>query len=593
MKPQSKSEPGRACKVTQTLAIAAAVVVVPQALVSAQQCETTRLSLTSQGTQMTTYPKSPTLSRNARYVALDSDQRLVPGDNNGMKDSYLLDLVRMEWTLLARLPTGEPTAWGSCRTKLSRTGRYSAFQGRDELIPGDSNGLVDVIFRDNSTGEFELISWTISGELRSGQPGSSAGCVGVSDDGRFVLFSSDDPTIIGPGDANGTGSDLFLRDRLLNSTEVVNVDLTGVNTHLGFVAGMSSTGRYVPFSSASPNIVPVDVHSGWDAFLRDMTLGTTSLVSVSSQGVQANANSWVSGISSDGRYVCFTSSADNLVPSDTNGFGDVFLRDLVAGTTHRVSELSDGTITNGHSYRGQPSDCGRYVIFESEANNLVPGDTNGREDVFRRDMITGSITLMSSANDGTVGVLESRLAYDGISGDGTRAVFLSRSNNLVPGDTGWIDDLFLRDCGFPLPEIYCTAKVNSLGCTGTIGEAGMASATSSLGFRISADNIRNRAPGVLFYGLSGRDARPFLGGWLCVQGPVQRTPPQDSGGNPFPYQDCSGTFGYDFNARIQSGVDPALVAGQSVWCQYYSRDSGFPGIQGIHLTDAMEFEIQP
>lgn len=136
---------------------------------------------------------------------------------------------------------------------------------------------------------------------------------------------------------------------------------------------------------------------------------------------------------------------------------------------------------------------------------------------------------------------------------------------------------------------YCEAQLNSLGCTPTIGGFGTPSATIAQPFRIKAFQVLNNKNGLLFYGFAPKST-PFLGGTLCVQAPTKRTPVQDSTGNP-PPNDCSGFYSYDFNDRIRSGVDPALVAGEEVFAQYWSRDPLSGSTTG--LTDALAFYINP
>jgi hypothetical protein len=140
------------------------------------------------------------------------------------------------------------------------------------------------------------------------------------------------------------------------------------------------------------------------------------------------------------------------------------------------------------------------------------------------------------------------------------------------------------------PSVYCTAKVNSLGCTPAIGWSGVPSAQLASGFAIGAVHLLNQKSGLLFYGLNGADSQPFQGGWMCVANPLRRTATQNSGGSSGAVVDCSGQFTFDFNARIASGVDPALVAGQQVWAQYWSRDPASSST--TNLTDALEFIIQ-
>ena len=146
---------------------------------------------------------------------------------------------------------------------------------------------------------------------------------------------------------------------------------------------ISSDGRYVAFSSSASNLVPGDTNGSEDVFVRDRKLGTTRRVSVSSTEAQGNGDSWAPAISSDGRYVAFSSSASNLVPGDTNGSYDVFVRDRKLGTTRRVSVSSTETQGNGDTWA--PAISSEAGTSPSIHSNLVPGDTNDSHDVFVRD----------------------------------------------------------------------------------------------------------------------------------------------------------------------------------------------------------------
>lgn len=143
--------------------------------------------------------------------------------------------------------------------------------------------------------------------------------------------------------------------------------------------------------------------------------------------------------------------------------------------------------------------------------------------------------------------------------------------------------------GCPAPSRYCTAKVNSQGCTPAIGFVGTPSASSPSPFLVTASQVINNKPGLLIYGYFPVNA-PWLGGTLCIGSPIQRTAVQSAGGNP-PPNDCSGAYSFDFNAQIQGGSDPSLVLGQTVYAMYYARDpsSSF----GVGLTDALAFTICP
>ena len=138
---------------------------------------------------------------------------------------------------------------------------------------------------------------------------------------------------------------------------------------------------------------------------------------------------------------------------------------------------------------------------------------------------------------------------------------------------------------------YCTAKLNSLGCSPAIGWSGVPGATEPGPFLIQATQVLNLRNGLLFYGYSGRAALPFLGGTLCVMPPNRRTGLQNAGGSLPPTMDCSGSYSFDFNALIQSGIDPLLVPGQQINGQYWSRDSAQPDGTGVSLANAIEFVI--
>jgi hypothetical protein len=166
-----------------------------------------------------------------------------------------------------------------------------------------------------------------------------------------------------------------------------------------------------------------------------------------------------------------------------------------------------------------------------------------------------------------------------------RLIILSYSGNQSSG-VGLAFDNF--SVGVPL-EFYCTAKVNSQGCTPTMTTSGIGGVSDPNPFWVGAANVINNKNGILFYG-TGALAGSFQGGYLCVAQPFHRTALQNSAGNA-PPDDCSGVFAYDMNARIQSGADALLVAGATVYCQYWHRDP--PASFTTGLTDAVHFTIAP
>lgn len=212
---------------------------------------------------------------------------------------------------------------------------------------------------------------------------------------------------------------------------------------------LSYDGRYVAFASAASNLVSGDTNGlnsplvGTDVFRYDRLSGQTIVVSVASDGAQADSNSGSPSISSDGRYVAFWSDAGNLVPDDHNGARDIFLRDCVNGTTARLSLAGDGSEANGASDAPCLSgDAGR-VAFISLATNLAPNDTNENWDVFVRDRVAGT-TVVASVDDGGV-IGNGRNIQPSLSLDGSCVAFASRASNLVSGDTNSTWDIFVHD----------------------------------------------------------------------------------------------------------------------------------------------------
>jgi tricorn protease-like protein len=196
--------------------------------------------------------------------------------------------------------------------------------------------------------------------------------------------------------------------------------------------------------------VPGDTNNAYDVFVRDRQSGTTSRVSLASNGAQGSANSTDPAISADGRFVAFVSNASNLVAGDTNDTGDIFVHDRQTGTTSRVSVASGGTQGSGPSSAPSISADGRFVAFGSDAANLVAGDTNGEPDVFVHDRQTGTTSRVSVASDGTQGItiFHSDVSFtSSISADGRFIAFDSDHGNLVAGDRNQTSDVFVRDQG--------------------------------------------------------------------------------------------------------------------------------------------------
>ncbi|MFF3950685.1 S8 family serine peptidase [Streptomyces sp. NPDC001902] len=221
----------------------------------------------------------------------------------------------------------------------------------------------------------------------------------LSADGSAAAFASP-ASNFAPGDTNGE-LDVFVTDLNTGETERVSVASDGAQADsFSLTPTLSADARWVGFNSGATNLVPGDTNQQTDSFVHDRRTGTTERVSVASDGTQGNGLSSAPALSADGRYAVFNSEADNLVPGDTNNTTDVFVRDRQTGTTSRISQGADGGPGDGASREQSVSADGRYVAFQSAAGNLVPGDTDGELDVFVRDRQTGTTTLVPGPRPG-------------------------------------------------------------------------------------------------------------------------------------------------------------------------------------------------
>jgi Tol biopolymer transport system component len=330
----------------------------------------------------------------------------------------------------------------SIRNSISADGRYVAFSSdASNLVSGDTNGTSDVFVHDRQSGQTTRVSVASDGT----QGNSLSGSPSISADGRYVAFLSGASNLVS-GDVNGYWDDVFVHDRQTGQTTLVSVASDGTQESLfSDQPSISADGRYVAFESLASNLVSGDTNSEWDVFVHDRQSGQTTRVSVASDGTQGNSGSFSPSISADGRYVEFLTDASNLVSGDTNGYTDVFVHDRQSGQTTRVSVASDGTQGAGSSFYAAISADGRYVAFDSDANNLVSGGTSQWEGIFIHDQQTGITTCVSIASDGTQG--DSLSSKPSISADGRYVAFLSQASNLVSGDTGGYghDDVFVHD----------------------------------------------------------------------------------------------------------------------------------------------------
>ncbi|MBJ6125519.1 PD40 domain-containing protein [Microvirga splendida] len=284
----------------------------------------------------------------------------------------------------------------------------------------------------------QRVSVTGDGAQADERSGASA----LSADGRYVFFESRATNLV--GEDGPFDWDIFRKDLFTGEVVRVSTNAAGeVGNGDSFSARFSADGRYAVFTSRADNLVAGDVNGKADVFLKDLVTGRVTLISTDGNRRQVSGDSGQAAISPDGRYVVFESDAPDLVPGDTNDAHDIFVKDLFTGAVARLSTSKDGQGGNGVSRFAQISPDGRYVLFESGASNLVSDDHNGNVDVFLKDILTGEIRRISTDGSGAEGNGYSYQAR--FSADGRSVVFTSSAGNLVSGDTNGDYDLFQKD----------------------------------------------------------------------------------------------------------------------------------------------------
>lgn len=367
---------------------------------------------------------------------------------------------------------------------LSGDGRYVVFQSlATNLVANDTNGKQDYFMQDRLTGEITRVS--IGDGMVQGDRDTVSGA--ISEDGNVVAFMSF-ASNFAPGDSNyhdavapvvePSGGDIFVYDRASKHTSRISQTLAGTDGICAmppanswpcnsFDPALSRDGSLVVFGSTFTNLVPGDTNDVADIFVYDRTTKVMERVSVDSLGAQADGWSGNPGISADGRYVIFESTASNLVGAgnDTNGATDVFVHDRVTHTTVLVSKNDGGQLGNHNSVTPSISRDGKWITFWSAADNLVVGDTNAKADIFAVEWNAVSPTMkrVSQSGAGVQSNDDSRIPV--ISGDGRYVVFESVATNLVDGnvDSNGVTDVFVADLQASGAQYMKRASVNGNG----------------------------------------------------------------------------------------------------------------------------------
>jgi Tol biopolymer transport system component len=421
---------------------------------------TGRVSVTSTGAQGA--GASPTwspLSADGRLVAFTTAAPFDPSDTNDAEDVYLRDRMAGTTTRVSltdadgQIGASEDAGANVCG--MSRDGRFVAFAAYGAGLPVPD--VVELYLRDRTLGTTTLVSKASDG-APAGGPGGAAvfgsdRCP-VSDDGRYVAFVSAAGNLA-PGDANGGASDIYRRDRTTSTTIRVSASAggTAANGYAGGVA-MSANGNIVAFTSDATNLVANDTNGTGDVFVRNVSAGTVVRANLKADGTQVYGGTGSAFVTADGTRVGFTSFSAELVPGGNVSWADAYLKVLATGAVSRLSTTAAGTPIGVSVSFPAMSDDGTTVTFVADLPDGTPNDPNNADDIYVKDLVSGSLHAVSTGPAGSTGNKQS--LYPSVSGNGRAVSFLSSASDLVRHDTNGTIDIFVHDLAVDLAPFAST-----------------------------------------------------------------------------------------------------------------------------------------
>lgn len=479
---------------------------------------------------------------------------------------------------------------------LSADGRYVAFQSTaSNLAASDTDTIQDIFVFDRQTGGVELISVSTSGVKSNGTSYRPS----ISADGRYVVFTSLGNNLVA-GDITDTNSvnDVFVRDRITGTTVPVSlkIDAAGKQTLIGSTDGIiSADGRYIGFNTLH-SFDSVDTNHTYDIYRKDMLIGTTLLVSRTAAG---NANHTgvgpVPAMSGDGTVFAWYSSSyafDPLRDYQYNG-DDVFVRDLKTNTTRLVS-IGANNKGAGNSQLPSLNHDGTKLIFSTNSSLVVPGDTNGRLDVFAVDLTTYSITRVSLSETGAQLALDSNPSPRmSLSADGRYVAFQTTSPDVVAGDSNGSFDVFVRDLENGVTTIVSKTESGDF-ANGHSLEPAISADGRYVGFGSLATNLTSDAVSSSFFNvylvdrITNQEPFAFAGYDQLVEATAINTPVTlDASGSSDPDEDAL-TYTWSGGFGLATGVGPVVALGLGTHDINLSVDDG----NGGFASDQVQIIVQ-
>jgi len=357
------------------------------------------------------------ISGDGKLIAFGSSAPNLPGGDGVTRQAYVRNMGTGTTRLVSKDDSGHRSGSFVQTNGISANGRFVTFQSTGTGLPG-ANGQTQVWVHDLQTGRTRIASRGNTGSPGNDQSSDSA----LSADGRRVAFSSRASNL--PA-GNGSDPRVYIRDRRTQRTILVSraPDDSPAKGNL-YGQTISSNGRRVTFYSNDPNLPGGDGTTD-HVYVRDLTTGTTKLVDRNNQGQRANANSYNASISGDGRFVVFESGATNL-PGQTGN--QIYIRNLESGRTLLAGRNSAGQPQDGYAEFAHLSQSGRYLQFSSDADNLPGGVGVTYSLTYLRDLVTGKVRLVSKTAGGNRP--DGEATQGSISSDGRWAAFDSNADNL-------------------------------------------------------------------------------------------------------------------------------------------------------------------
>ncbi len=403
----------------------------------------TRASVAADGSELASDSLNPSVNGDGTKISFVTMAAVAAGDANQANDVYLRDISQATTTRLSTRSDGSEAPGGGDGGRLSPNGASVAFSSEtNDFNAGDGNSLADVYVKNLSAGTVTMIS---KGLDRGGDSFLWFDVPQLSADANSVIFVSGAGNLIPGADANGNLRDIYLRNISQGTTTRISSSAAGVQGNGdSSTLALNPTGvtPFVAFSSTSTNLTAGNTNGFEQVYLKDPASGLVIPISTNTNGNFGDNDSYNPVISGNGQFVAFISYASNLF-DDSTAAPDVVVKNLTTGAVTVVTADENGAQINGNISEISISDDGRYVAFATDANDASPDDANGQFDIYVKDLVSGTLTLVSQSGAGTVGNGNSTDPV--LSADGRYIAFISTSNNLVTGDTNSTSDAFRSD----------------------------------------------------------------------------------------------------------------------------------------------------